>query len=326
MGIMTLMATEKEIKKIESRVRTSKVYADWVTRNKGIACLKCDSDKTLELHHIVELYPTLFSLWKVYGESEAVFEHCLAMHEQDRCECIILCDKCHSAAHPARLPLQKTLEAPRIAMWCAIPRNLDFEFSLGTKGRRPGSLGLVSFQTLLGIGWYLINGNVEHRIVEFHRRRFAELIGKKPGTSFNRSLVSALKELENEGFVLGYAIDGNDVEVHMSGDYLTEVEENPWFVALNDIQTSRMSVLALRWFLGLQSNRRTYRIRLCRLAAHLGMSVTTPSAVMRMVKSSMDEIPWAKLSVKRDILEFTISQRGATPVYSLRQILRDTLA
>jgi hypothetical protein len=320
------MSNLKNIRKTETAVRSSMPYAQWVVRNKGVACFHCDSSEDLELHHIVELRHILLGLWKLYGDFDSVLQHCLAMHDDDRCECVTLCEGCHSSTHPSRIPLPKNENPDRIAMWCAVPRNLGYEFSLGTKGRTSDRLSLIQFQTMLGIGWHIINGQFEYRIVEFNRRRFAELIGKCPGTSFNASLVRALNELQDKGIVLGYLFDGNDAEVHLSRTYLVSIRDNPWFMGLNDIQTSSMAVLAVRWFLGLQSNRKSYRISLGKLARHLGISSTSsPASVRRLVVASIDDIPWARVSINGDIFEFKLSRRGAVPIHSLRHILRDNL-
>lgn len=151
------------------------------------------------------------------------------------------------------------------------------------------------------------------------------MLGKNPGTSFNASLDEALKSLSQLGFVLGVHRAGNNVEVHLSKEYLKRLGENPWFMPLDDAKTSSMCVLTLKWFLGTQSNRRTYSIGLDKLKTHLGMTVRNRAMASKAVRKACGQIRWAKVEIGKGMCKFSLSRRGATPVFSLRKLLRDSL-
>ena len=299
-------------------------YRAWVDRNKAAACFGCGSVSGLECHHVVELYPILAGLWKLYGNEHDVLSHALAMHGDDRVENVTLCAACHAKRHPGRSNPEFD-SSVRVDNWTVVPRNLKHPFSHSVATSTGFSLGLVGFQVLLGIGWYVLNGHASSRIVEVNRRRLAELLGKAPGTSFNKSLDEALDSLSGLGTVIGVHRDGNDLELHLSSEYLEELTANPWFMPLDDVKTSNMCVLTLRWFLGTQSNRKTYKIGLDKLKTHLGITVRNPSMAAKAVRKACSRISWAKLEVSKGMCQFSISRKGATPVHSLRNILSDSV-
>jgi hypothetical protein len=210
--------------------------------------------------------------------------------------------------------------------WTVAPRVIWSSFLVGTRSKGHG-LGLTAFQTLLGLGWYVLNGQFdsEARMVEFHRRRFAELIGKTPGTSFNLALEQSLASLTAEGYVLGSAIVGNDVEAHLSPKYIDALRECPWFFPLDWIDASSMTALTLSWHLSHQGGRKSYRIGIGKLAGKIGLTSLPAHRVASSVKKACDSLKWAKVSLKGSVFEFRMIEMGAVPVHSLRSMLADNL-
>jgi hypothetical protein len=194
----------------------------------------------------------------------------------------------------------------------------------GTKNKPQNTLGLIPFQTLFGLGWFILNGKIKDRLISLHRRRFAELIGKAPCSSFSRSLDNALEDLKALHIIDDYHRTNNDLNILISKMYLESLE-NPWFFPLNTIHSNRMSVLALRWFLSFQSGKRRYRIGLVKLAGHLGMETIRPAWIEKTVKESVKQISWAAITVEKGIATFTLQHRAAIPIHSLRAILKDSL-
>ena len=317
------MARNNTTRELEARVRSSRAYGDWVTRHKSSFCLSCGSSDNLECHHVVELYHVVLGLWKLYGNKEDVFEHAVIMHERDICEAVTLCRDCHKQTHTGRQPKRKA--DVRSEEWSAVPRSRKFVLAHSTRDRRPGALGLVGAQTLFGLGWYVLNGQMDSRIVEFDRKQLARLLGKSPCSSFYRSLDRALGSLEEAGVLLASHQDGSDVEAHMSPDYLDDMAENPWFVPLADIRTHRVCVLALKWFLGTQSKRRTYKIGLSKLCGHLGVRTRHLPMAAKAVRSACDDIPWAGVEIEKGMCSFELKKKGAVPIFSLRESLSDSV-
>lgn len=310
-------------KTLERRIRASLSYTNWVSRNKGPLCLKCGSKENLECHHLVQLYHIILGLWNFYGDPEEVFRHVVMYHENDMVEGVTLCSTCHKAKHPGRC---MTVQANQINTdsWCVIPRMLKIDPNHSKVVARKGSLGLIAYQTLLGIGWNVMNGHVESKILTLHRRRFAKLLGKSAGTSFNLSFDLALQQLQSIEVVDAYHQKDNEVELHISKKYLDLLLENPWFVPLGDIQTNSMCVLCLRLWLGMQTRRHLYSISLEKLKPHIGMTVKQKSWAISAIKNALKQIPWAKMEVK-DSLQFTLTSRQPTPIRALRAILMDSL-
>ena len=243
------------------------------------------------------------------------------MHDNDKFETVTLCQLCHAKKHPGRVVAQVAKNNVRTEIWTTIPRNLNIPFTHSTLIRPKKALGLIGFQTLLGLNWYILNGYSDSRIVEFNRRQFAKLIGKKPSTSFNRSLDEALKCLRHTGVLAGHNRSGNTIEAIFEPDYLKILGANPWFISLDDIPTNSMCVLTLRWFLSMQSNRKMYQIGLDKLKGYIGMTVSNQGMAIKALRKACEAIEWANVDMKKGICTFALQRRGATPVYSLRDRL-----
>jgi len=319
------MKRYSQVRSIEHRVRASLQYTRWAERNRATYCVRCGLDNGLEVHHVVELYHVILGLWKFYGEWEAVFQHTIAMHEDDRCEAITLCDKCHGSLHPGRAVIVQE-EDLHIDEWCAIPRKLDLRFVLGKKGLNRGEIGLLGFQTLLGLGWNIMNGTGGGRIIDFNWRHFAALMDKTPSISFSNGLDKALVSLTEAKIVDDWAKEKNIVEVHLSKEYAESLKANPWFMPITDAKTSRMTVLVLRWILGFQSSRGKFIIGREKLVGHMQLTTRTPTFVSRCVKEAVAEIPWASVKEDGDKFRFEFKKRGMTPIHSLRSRLSRNLS
>jgi hypothetical protein len=313
-----------EIKDIESRIRSSMTYHSWVEQNLGPACLCCDSTDELQVHHIVELYHVLLGLWKLYGDADSVVCHAIAMHASGLCEAVTLCAKCHQKTHPGRR-LGDSAKTVRVEDWTTMPRTLPGPFLHHSNSADGHGLTLVSAQLLAGIGWHILAGKLESRMVEFQRSQMARLLGKNPGSSFNRSVELSLRSLQRLGVLVGHHVSGPNVEVHLSADYLQKLYDLPWFMGVGDIQTGKMPVFALRWFLGLQSGRSSYKIGKDKLVRHLGLKTSWPSFVERCVRRACGDIPWASADYDGKHFSFRIQRRGAVPIWTLRSTVRDAI-
>ncbi len=312
------------LRTIEEKYRLSKSYNEWVQRNKAANCLCCGASEYLQCHHVFELYHVLFGLWKLYGNDEQkIYDHLVAMHDDDKCESATLCNNCHKTRHPGRsAPSGKKV---RTDSWTPIPRNFNLNLFQSNHNKPSGHLGLIGFQTLLGIGWYILNGHLESRIITFNRRRFAQLIDKTPSSSFNLSFDEALSDLKVAGVLLAKHRSGNNVELHLSDEYLSMLLANPWFVPFNDIKTNRSGVLMLKYWLNVQSNRTIYRISLKKLVKHIGIHNSTPQMVKKALRTACKHIKWAKVTVDKGECIFILKKRGSTPILSLRQCLQDAI-
>jgi len=318
------MARFSQIREIEQQIRASKSYHDWVRRNKASKCLKCDDSENLECHHVVELYHILLGLWKLHGDAAETLKHAMALHDSDMCEAVTLCAKCHTSLHPGRSTATPT-RAIHIDLWTTIPRNLSAPLAHAKTDKRRQAIGLLSLQTLLGIGWYVLNGHMESRIIEFNRRRFAEIIGKKACTSFNRRFDSALRQLKRVGILLATHRNKNHVEIHISKEYLDLLAKNPWFFPLGQVPTKNMCVLTLRLFLSMQSRKTRYRISLEKIRKHLGMLDKDNCKTAGRLRKACEAIPWAKFKCSESVCTFTMSKRKAVPIHSLRTMLDDSI-
>ena len=311
------------LKSLDRRIRASTEYADWVRLHKSSCCLNCNSAYELEVHHLVDLYHIILGLWKFYGDEEEVFKHAVSWHAEDKVgDGVTLCKTCHTTRHPGRI-LSATHAQVNTSIWSVIPRMHGLSFNHSTV-ERTGSVGLIGLQSFIGIGWYVLNGHVESRILTIHRRRFAELVGKKAGTSFDRSLETALEQLQAASMLYAWHRQGNDIELHLSSEYLDMLASNPWFVPMSDLATGSMCALTLRLFLGMQSRRHHYAIGLDKLKMHLGMSIQHKTKAIEAIQRAMKQVGWAKMEVNSS-LRFTINSRPPTPIRSLRAILSDSL-
>jgi hypothetical protein len=170
-----------------------------------------------------------------------------------------------------------------------------------------------------------MNGDLDSRIVKFNRRRMARLLGKVPGTSFNSCMDRGLRELTFAGVILAHLITGNDVEVHLEKKFLKELGDNPWFFPLESVATNRITTLMLRWHLSHLGGRMRYKIGRRKLADHLGIATKTPAFVRKVVVKACRDTKWMRATEKGDVYVFSIERRGSVPIFSLREMLKETL-
>ena len=318
------MRVNLTIKQLERKLRSTKIYTDWVHRNKALWCFNCNKKQDLECHHIISLYHIMLGFWKLYGDSEEVLKHVTAMHKDDRIECVTLCSDCHAEKHPGRIASESASEI-RNQEWVAVPRNWWFKSAQSTKDNSKDHIKLISLQFMFGIGWYILNDRMDGRMITFNRRRFAELIGKTPSTSFNNSFDSACQSLQELDVLAAYYRNHNDVELHVSPNYISRLLNNPWFFPLKEIPTKNMCVLMLRWFLSHQSRRWVYQISLEKLKNNLGLHETRQSRLIRTVQKACEDIRWAGMTYDEGMFNFAIRRKPAIPVFTLRDVLEDCL-
>lgn len=320
-----------EYKEIENRIRRSEIYFNWVERNKGQCCCNpdCQSEEYLVVHHQTYLYYLIHTRWKIYRKIEPVVQCILDLHSKDILYTLTFCKKCHEEFHNDKLffkdkPIDK--KNIRTDEWVVFPRKLPGEFMHGTKNQSEYGLHLASAQILAGMGWLILAGELDSRMLVFQRVRMARIIGKQPCTSFNRFLEHGLDSLQKLGVVNGWTIVSSKVEVHLSSEYLNHLCDNPWFIGIKDIRTSSLSVFAVRWLLCLQSNRNFYNIGLKKLAGKLNMRTTTPSAVKQVAQKAEKETPWIrKVRFQNNNVMFIMRKKGAIPIWDLRIAARDSI-
>jgi hypothetical protein len=299
-------------------------YHLWLENNLGVACLNCDSTEELQVHHIVELYHILLGLWKLYGDADSVVAHALAMHTDDKCESATLCKTCHDKIHPGK-NISSCVKEVRTENWTTLPRNLPSSFIHHPKNASDNGMTLIGAQLLAGIGWYIINGQMESRIIEFKNSQMAKLLNKRAGTSFNKSIDRAMNDLQALDVIVAHHRSGADVELHLSQEYLKNLSDLPWFMSIPDVHTSKMPVFALRWFLGLQSGRRNYKIGKDKLASHMGLKTKKQAFFEKCIRNACKDISWARCDYDGTYFSFRIRQRGAVPIWTLRSVVRDSI-
>lgn len=313
------------IKKIERKIRSSMLYHEWVKRNISHCCANCDSSEELQMHHIVELYHIVFGLWKLYSNPDSVFAHCIARHADDGYDAITLCKTCHDKIHAGRRFSNQQKEV-RVSDWAAMPRILPGTLLHHSTTASDKGLSLVSVQLLAGIGWHILQGHMESRIIELQRPSLAKLLGKTSTTSFMKSIVRAVNSLKSLDVICGHHVCNSSIEVHLCQSYLEGMASSPWFISINDVRTSRMPVFALRWFLGHQSKRRNYKIGKDNLVANLGLKTSYPYFVDKCVRSAAEETSWIEYcGYDGNFMSFKLNRRGAVPIFSLRDILIDSI-
>lgn len=227
--------------------------------------------------------------------------------------------------HPGKR-ITRSKKKVRIENWTTLPRQLPPLIN-STRSDEEG-LTLIGVQLLAGIGWHILNGKMDSKIVEFKASHICKLIGKKSaGSSFNKSFARAMTDLKDLNIINAYHKAGPDIEIHMSQDYLKDLSDLPWFISIEDIKTNKMPVFILKWFLGLQSGRRNYKIGRDKLVTHMGIKKTSkPSAVLEMTKKACNDIPWASCDYDgKQFFTFRLKQRGAVPIWTLRSTLRDSI-
>jgi len=311
---------------IDNKVRNLQEYFEWVLQNKGHACALCNSLDDLSLHHINKLTGTISSLMNFYIRDEDIVEELKFMHQNNQCPSITLCAECHEATHKRKIysPNIDYDGEVRIQPWCIVPHPIGIPLCPSRSNCPPGAIGLVAFQTLCGIGYIILNGNMHSRIITINYRRFAELIGKKPTSSFINLFDNALKSLELAGVTVGHIRDGSEFEIHISSTYLKRIRDHYWFFSLKDVPSKSMVALSLKWLLSTKSKKHYY-VGLEKLCDRIGLSCKHPPMARKYLKEAVKHIRWISLTIDKNTCHFTQEMRGRTPIHSLRNILVDSL-
>jgi len=318
-----MSARSERIERISRAVRSSQAYAHWVRMNKGPACIVCGSTENLECHHVVKLSSIIADYINLFGSDEDVLRELKNDHANDQVRGHALCKDCHKGKHKLRTPLTDRETGTIAGPWCILPHPLGIPLSPSRSNYPPGSIGLIAFQTLLGIGYHLLNGNFDSKMHEINYRRFAELIGKKPCTSFARLLDSALRDLTLAGVVAGHARKGSTFEIHLDKKYIASLKDHYWFFPLDDVPSPSVVSLALKVILS--QNKRNYRISLEKLCKRVGLSFNHPPMARKYVREAVKRIPWASVKIEKDICTFSKRKHGYPPVHTLRQMRDDSI-
>lgn len=311
------------IKSIERKIRTNLIYSQWVERNKSWGCNNCNGHDDLELHHITELYHIIMGTIKSFSTKDAI-EYILSRHASDEIDSLTLCNNCHGKIHPNLKNVHGHLNLNEVVNFVVFPRKFEFKFQQGKKNQDNTKVNLVCFQILLGFGYYILNDGLKGNILILDSRDFARKLDKTPGTSFNNSLISSLNILKNQNIVKSFDLNGRKLEVFITNDYLAKIDENPWFLSLQEIYTSKMSILTLKWFLSFQ-NRKNYKISKDKICSHLCLTTTTPAYVKKTILEASKHIRWVKSNYEKGIFKFEISKNKGIPVYKLRTVLNHRL-
>lgn len=313
---------------IEKQVRSSRAYSGWVKRNKHIACMTCNTDEDLDLHHMLELGALIRKYMKRLAYDEDVTREVKNLHANDQLPHMTLCRECHEQGHKtSKLPDNKPIPTGQLAAepWCVIPHPIGIPLAPSRSHYPVGALGFIALQTLFGIGYHLLNDQFEDRICKVNYRRFAELIGKKPTTSFAKLLDGALRDLRLADMVAGHIRYGSMFEIHLTKDYLDKIRDNYWFVSINDVASKSMLSLSIKHILNTQKNR-YYRISLEKLCIRTGLSCKNPSVARKYIRDAVKHISWVTVKIEGNNCDFTKKRHKYAPIHSLSEMLEDTLS
>jgi hypothetical protein len=313
----------RELRDIQRRIRSSKTYNNWKLRNKGIACLRCDSEDDLELHHIVSLSTIVKSMDKFYdGDLSIIYEDILALHDNDSLPCATICKKCHESNERQGTFPSSPKKSYTPDNWCVLPRNLGIPFCHKKSAK---GLNFIPFQILMVLGWYVMNGYMKSRIMRVNITQIARLMNKRQPSCWKKPIMNALKQLRQVGAITNYIVIGKQVEIHMSPTYLENILDTSWFFPLNEVDSPNMLVLTLKWFLSTVRNtayhqkKKRYSIAVQKLMDHLGTK-DTPSRFAKRVVKACEEIKWAKATKDKNLLRFYLRSRPV-PIHALWRVI-----
>ena len=309
---------------IVRRIRDSKAYSDWVERNRATTCVRCGSLENLSLHHIETISHCLSDHWKFYGDWEEAYQHVLTLHESDMISAATLCDKCHTRTHPGRVPQTIDTTAIDATKWLTAPRTPLPRFA--PRKAKHGCLGLISFQVLLGLGNYILQGKIHENLVVAPCGELARILGKKNGTAWRADLGRACETLEQAAIISGHHISNEEAEFFFTQGYLDQLCKNPWFIKITEGHGSSSLAIFLRWFLCFLPNRRRYAIGVDKMAKYLGSDDSNPHRFAARVVEASKQTPWITKAEFRDgLLQFQMKKRATAPVFGLRKILNSRL-
>lgn len=288
----------------------------------------------MQVHHVTLLFYICRGALQTFGGNfPKALVHVISLHTNDTIDNITLCEDCHEKLHKKHKRQFSSPDKVSTDLWCLVPRNLPVKpLPRPRKPHDKDAIGFVAFQTLIVIGWFLMNNRVESRILETNSRDLAHLLGKKPGTSFDKSIVRALQELEEIGIINGFTSrkqtngERNRLELHLSNDYLNTIAASPWFFRLKDISSGTGLDLSLKWLLCFDGGKTSVSYSPKALANLLHLTHRRPSETIQAVLAASKGIPWVKaVTGTKKRITFTLKKRGAVPIHSLRTIMMDCL-
>lgn len=314
------MKYDKRIEKIKDKIKKTTEYHKWRTRNKSNCCYLCSSSENLNLHHINSLEFHIRNLLFILDEEDCL-QHLLELHKEDRIDCFTLCEKCHQQKTYYK-KTNKNSKKIRKENWIVMPRILPGKILHHSKSCNENGLDLKDLKMLAVIGWSIINDYVDSNIICFKKIKTAKLLKMRPSKLFYDNILTSLNKLQKLNVIIAYEVTKNDqIEIHLSETFIKNIKESPWFIGIDDIITSKISVFVLKWFLGLQSNRKQYKIHYKKFSENIDLKTSTPSAVKKYTENAIKEISWASFHFDDPYLIFKMKNKGATPIYSLREIL-----
>ena len=320
-----VMNNKRKINQIVKRLRATREYAQWVRINTRSACDACGSyKKALHCHHVIDIFHVVQDVWREFGDDDQTLTLLKEMHAKDDTgPSRTLCEACHAKRHPLQDKVTE-IDASRARIWTFAHRKMGFRFAQSRNRAKPGEIGYVALQALLGLNWGVLNGYMDSRVLVLKPKQFAALAGKKLTTSLKNTLRHSLSQLQENNLISAWHLDGT-LEVHYSRQQLQSMMENPWFYPVELIQASTMMELTLRIHLGF-IGRTTYRIGTEKLAWHLNYS--TQRRLAERVIETCQVIPSVKSVTvdDRNIFTFTFGKRKASPVHSLRRLLDDSIS
>ena len=329
----------------ESRTRSSADVATWIINNKRNICFTCGKSgkaAKLHLHHLWPLRERIRATFKMYQNPEIAFERVVYDHFTDSVACFTLCEKCHYKIHTDKnftiFPVTTNDNGQSSSVsrpnWTCLYRNHDYVFDLTGRSTIPHHLGLVTYQILLGINWHIINGRMmSGRIIRIDNRELARLLCKIDNkqtsiTGFMDGLKKALISLCDVKALTAWHPYDNITEVHLTKNHLSELQKNPWFIRMSDVQGRRCAMpMALRLYLSCFSSK-SKSIKLSTLAKRLNYKSYeyNKKHLSHSLDKAIKQIPWANYIPieETDTLSFRMD-RPTVPIHSLRKILSECI-
>jgi hypothetical protein len=185
-----------------------------------------------------------------------------------------------------------------------------------------GCLGLIAFQTLLGLGNYILRGKMTGCLINAPSGELARLLGKKNGTAWRADLDRAGDSLQQAAIISGHHISNETSEFIMNPIYLDQLCANPWFMKTTEIHGSSSLAVFLRWFLCFNPRRKKYSIGTEKLAKFLGSDDSNQNRFAARIVEAAKQTQWiGKTEIHEAMIHFQLKKRSNAPVFPLRKML-----
>lgn len=278
------------------------------------------------MHHIVPLHVTIKHLEKIHGSFEEIFQQMLARHRSEHEEGITLCEDCHNLLHAGKkLNIRTETVEVNLSNWIALPRKLKIPFAQSTKSSE--GIGLLALQSLMLLGWYILNGKMVSRIIEIPASEAGKLLGKKYSGSAKwiKRLHEALNDLSKYDVLAGVHPKEDVFEVHIDPAYLDSLSNNPWFLPLEKVPAKNMLALTLRLFLSWQRWHR-YNIGLEKLARnHLNVQEKQLSKFAKRLEKVCKITRRTRVKIAEGQARFQLYDKKPVPIHTLRDTLEHAI-